>query len=85
MRRIGTARVTPSSISLALDAHEAVLQTTTLQVVVKFLFYEFRHNVITLAQMLDKFRQMMLDDLIQQRQFRTVTNIWSGCNVWQDP
>jgi len=37
-----------------------------------------------LVQVVRELRQMMLDDLIQQRQFRTVTNIGSGRNVGQD-
>jgi hypothetical protein len=70
--------------AIALNPHEAVLKTPALQVIVKFIKYEFRQITVVLVQVVRELRQMMLDDLIQQRQFRTVTNIGSGRNVGQD-
>ena len=67
----------------ALDAHEPVHQATAFQVIVKLLKRELRQKMTAFSQMLGDLRRMVLNDLVQQRQFRPVSNVWRGRDVGQ--
>ena len=69
--------------TVALDAHKTVLKTTAFQVVVKLLRYESWWDAIALAQVVVEFWQAVFDDLIQQCQFRPVTNVRRRGNIGQ--
>ena len=58
-----------------------MLQPAAFQVVVELLKHEFRQEMTAFSQVIGKLRQMVLNDLVQQRQLRSVTNIWRGRNV----